>query len=175
MSSNKNLSKIEALPKSFWRTATEFLNSLEDLKKVLEEEWTALFTQDTTALLKINGKKQSCVGHMLKKQKKLHLTADTIVTAIGGKPGDERWDYIKTSVSAKQLHELETWMNKCKMLEMEIKAMNKRHLQWIDEQLETTRKLLDIFAGKVGMEGVVYDTNGKMRNDYGLHSRAAGF
>ncbi len=175
MDGNKRLTKIEGLPKSFWSAAHEFLRSLEELKEVLEKEWAALSKQDAATLLKINGEKQSRAGHVVDKRKELYRTADAIVTAIGGRPGDDRWDYIKAAISAKQLHELETWINGCKVLEMEIMAMNKRHLHWIDEQLETTRRLLDIFAGKVGMQGIVYDTHGKMRSDCGLNIRAAGF
>lgn len=175
MNNSDGLQRIEALPRGFWKNAAEYESSLEEMVEILELEWKALAQRNQDLLMELNARKQAQIKLTAQRQRQLEKAADTISVAAGGEPGKQRWDSIKAALSAKQLHELETWMHRCRVLQMEIRAMNQRHLQWIDEQLETTRRLLEIFAGKLGVQGLTYDTSGRMSCTCVNSSRAAGF
>ncbi len=155
-------SRLPRFPSAFWSLGDRVLESWRGLLLLLDEEWKALEKVDLTSLWRLSEAKNRQAEEIAAQEKRLNTIIDNILSKCGSTPGANRWSTILLMLQHGDASRLQTWMAEVKRLRFEVKEINRRHINWLNNQLKLVDQLTDILMGRTRETAPVYSPQGRL-------------
>ncbi len=153
---------LPMLPVQFWQMAREVTRAWEGMLGILEKEWKALQNGRTDQLWKVTEEKKRHFRLIEDKEKRIFSVVDHILEKLKAPSGKDRWNSLRRAVTMPDRAKLEEWLSDINLKRKEAIERNRRHHDWIEEQLEMTRRLSSLLRGDNLEKPVTYDQSGSV-------------